>query len=120
MRQFGSGLEVLRINAMVGHRMGTLFPPAGQRPVCAQLYVLDSATQLDARMQLQWAAGLVQGMESFQFFSIIVSSLMFFVFGFLIPLCSASGGAYSSRRKVFLRSLSVQQAIVECMCPLPS
>ena len=62
LKQFDSGIEVLRVNAMVGHRMGTLYPPACRRPVCAQVYVLDSASQLEARLQLSWARDLNQAM----------------------------------------------------------
>ena len=58
LRQFEQGVEVVRVNAMVAHKMGSLYPPAGRRPVCAQVYVLDSASQLEARLQLSWARDL--------------------------------------------------------------
>jgi hypothetical protein len=38
--------------------MGSLFPAAGQRPVCAQIFVLDAAAQLDCRMQQSWCRDL--------------------------------------------------------------
>lgn len=54
IRQFPSGLQSFRINGTVHHRMGALLPPPGMPHSCAQLYVLDTQAQVNARTQLRW------------------------------------------------------------------
>jgi hypothetical protein len=40
------------------HRMGSIVPPVGQRPACAQVYILDGAAQVEVRRGLPWGARL--------------------------------------------------------------
>ena len=40
------------------HRMGSIVPPVGQRPACAQVYILDGAAQVEARRGLPWGGRL--------------------------------------------------------------
>ena len=40
------------------HRMGSIVPPVGQRPACAQVYILDGAAQVEARRGLPWGSRL--------------------------------------------------------------
>ena len=40
------------------HRMGSIVPPAGQRPACAQVYILDGTAQVEARRGLPWGSRL--------------------------------------------------------------
>jgi hypothetical protein len=51
-----NGLRTFTVNGAVHHLMAPLAGQAdGQRPAFAQLYILDEAQQLDARMQ-QWTS----------------------------------------------------------------
>ena len=38
--------------------MGSLIPPGGLPPACAQVYILDSAEQVESRQSLPWGASL--------------------------------------------------------------
>ena len=38
--------------------MGSIVPAEGQRPACAQVYILDSASQLEVRRGLPWGGVL--------------------------------------------------------------
>ena len=43
-----------RMDWCCSHRIGSVLPPGGFAPACAQVYVLDAASQIDARMRLPW------------------------------------------------------------------
>jgi hypothetical protein len=78
-------------NAMVHHRMGSLFPAAGQRPVCAQIFVLDAAAQLDCRMQQSWCRDLGE----VPFLVHVALLLFFFVECFFLLEAGKRQGAWS-------------------------
>ncbi|XP_062224660.1 uncharacterized protein LOC133923271 [Phragmites australis] len=48
----GDGPYVFRINGVVHHRIGSLLPPAGQRPQFAQLYVYDTSNEVQNRLDI--------------------------------------------------------------------
>ncbi|WVZ62106.1 hypothetical protein U9M48_011891, partial [Paspalum notatum var. saurae] len=48
----GGGPYVFRINGVVHHRIGSLVPPPGKRPEYAQLYIHDTANEIQNRLNV--------------------------------------------------------------------
>jgi hypothetical protein len=46
------------LHGRMSHRMGSLVPPTGMTASCNQIFILDEAMQVQARMGQRWAAGL--------------------------------------------------------------
>jgi len=48
----GDGPYVFRINGVVHHRIGSLLPAPGNRPEYAQLYIYDTANEIQNRLNI--------------------------------------------------------------------